>query len=155
MRVEADGSLRGFNTDGPGFVRAVREEFDLELRGQRVLILGAAGGAGRALTTQCALAGCRRVVLVNRTPEKARALAAELAGRFPGGGCELEAVPWQEAASADLLASLDLVVNASSVGLREGDVSPLPAAVIPPSLRVFDTVYRASGHPTSVAGRRA
>ncbi len=148
VRVEADGSLRGFNTDGPGFVRAVRAEFGVELRGQRVLILGAAGGAGRALTTQCMLEGCRRVVLVNRTPERARDLATELAIRFPESGCELENVPWQEAASADLLASVDLVVNASSIGLREGDVSPLPISAIPPSLRVFDTVYRALGQPT-------
>ena len=46
VRVEADGTLRGFNTDGPGFVNAVRAEFGLELPGARVLILGAAGGAG-------------------------------------------------------------------------------------------------------------
>lgn len=148
VRVEADGSLRGFNTDGPGFVRAVRAEFGLEMRGARVLIFGAAGGAGRALTTQCVLEGCRRVVLVNRTLEKAARLAAELAERFANGSCDLETVRWEDAASAELLASVDLVVNASSVGLRDGDVSPLPASVMTPSLRVFDTVYRASGAAT-------
>ncbi len=148
VRVEADGSLRGFNTDGPGFVRAVRAAFGLELRGLRVLILGAAGGAGRALTTQCVLAGCRRVVLVNRTPEKAQSLAAELASRFPDSGCELATVPWEEAASAAPLAGVDLMVNASSVGLRADDPSPLSMFAIPPSLCVFDTVYRASGEPT-------
>ena len=148
VRVEADGSLRGFNTDGPGFVRAVRAEFGVELHGLRVLILGAAGGAGRALTTQCVLEGCRRVVLVNRTFEKARDLAVELTNGSSGGDDELETVPWERAASRSLLAGIDLVVNASSVGLREGDVSPLPVAVIPPEVRVFDTVYRASGEPT-------
>lgn len=148
VRVEPDGSLRGFNTDGPGFVRAVRAEFGMELRGARVLILGAAGGAGRALTTQCVLEGCRRVVLVNRTFEKARDLASALSERFPDGQCELETVPWERTASAQLLAGVDLVVNTSSVGLRTGDVSPLPVGIIPPSLRLFDTVYRASGEPT-------
>ncbi len=148
VRVEADGAFHGFNTDGPGFVRAIRAEFGLELRGRRVLIFGAGGGAGRALATQSVLAGCRRVVLVNRTFGKARELASELAGRFPEHGCELEAIAWEQAASPALLAEVELAVNASSVGLREGDPSPLPPAVIPQTLRVFDTVYRATGVPT-------
>ena len=137
VRVEADGTLRGFNTDGPGFVRAVRAEFDLTLRGSSVLILGAAGGAGRALAAQCMLEGCRRVILVNRTFEKARELAEKLGA---------SAVPWEEAAGA--LDGVDLLVNASSVGLHAGDVSPLPATAIPAGTLVFDTVYRASGEPT-------
>ena len=148
VHVERDGSLRGFNTDGPGFVRAVQAEFGMELRGARVLILGAAGGAGRALTTQCVLEGCRSVVMANRTLEKTRHLASALAEKFPDGQCELETVPWERAASSELLAGVNLVVNASSVGLHTGDVSPLPASVIPSSLRMFDTVYRASGEPT-------
>ena len=150
VRVEADGTLRGFNTDGPGFVHAVRAEFGLTLRGASVLILGAAGGAGRALATQCVLEGCGRVVLVNRTFEKARALAETLGAT---------AVPWEEAAGA--LSNVDLLVNASSVGLHAGDASPLPAAAIPAGTQVFDTVYRASGEPTPLltaaraAGARA
>lgn len=146
VRVEADGTLRGFNTDGPGFVRAVRAEFGLTLRGASVLILGAAGGAGRALATQCLLEGCARVVLVNRTPDKARKLAAALTEKFAAGPGTLVTVPWEEAAGA--LAGVDLAVNASSVGLRAGDVSPLPAADIPAGTLIFDTVYRASGEPT-------
>ena len=137
VRVEADGTLRGFNTDGPGFVRAVRAEFGLTLRGASVLILGAAGGAGRALATQCVLEGCERIVLVNRTFEKARELAETLGA---------SAVPWEEAAGT--LGDVDLVVNASSVGLHAGDKSPLPAAAIPAGTLIFDTVYRASGEPT-------
>ncbi len=157
VRVEADGSLRGFNTDGPGFVRAVRAEFGLELAGARVLILGAAGGAGRALAAQCILEGCHRLVLVNRTPEKARDLVAALAERSTGSSCELETLPWTYAADAGVLASVDLVVNASSVGLRDGDESPLPVSAVPEGLRVFDTVYRASGLATPLieAARRA
>ncbi|NQU09396.1 shikimate dehydrogenase, partial [bacterium] len=51
-----EGRMEGFNTDGYGFVEALREEFSLTLGGRRVLILGA-GGAGRALAVQSALAG--------------------------------------------------------------------------------------------------
>lgn len=146
VRVEPDGTLRGFNTDGPGFVRAVGAEFGLTLRGSRVLILGAAGGAGRALAAQCLLEGCARLVLVNRTADKARELAAALAERFDRAASVLTTVAWGEAAG--VLNGIDLVVNASSVGLHAGDVSPLSAAVIPVETRVFDTVYRTSGEPT-------
>ena len=47
------GKLRGFNTDGYGFLKAIKEEFNLSLRGKRVLVLGA-GGAGRGIAVKCA-----------------------------------------------------------------------------------------------------
>ena len=84
VRVEKDGSLRGFNTDGPGLARAVQAAFDPHFPDTRVLILGAAGGTGRTLTAQCLLMGCRGIVLVNRTPGKAQQLVAELDARYPG-----------------------------------------------------------------------
>lgn len=143
VRVEPDGSLRGFNTDGPGFERAVRAEFGLALRGARILILGAGGGAGRALATQCALAGCRRLVLVNRTVDKAQALAGSLRVHT-----EVAVVPWEIAALIPVLRETDLVVNTSSLGLQPDDPSPLPAEVLRPGLRVFDTVYRRGSTPT-------
>ena len=141
VRIEANGVLHGSNTDGPGFVRAVRTEFGCALAGSSVMILGAGGGAGRALTMQCVIEGCARLVLVNRTVEKARSLAADLGARFPGTDCTVAATP-------ETLVGVDLVVNASSVGLQPKDRSPLPAEAIPASLRVFDTVYRRDGEPT-------
>ena len=64
--VEGD-QLIGFNTDGPGLVRAVRAEFGVDLRDLRVMVLGAGGGAGRAIAMQCGIESCERLVLVNRT----------------------------------------------------------------------------------------
>lgn len=147
-----DGRLTGLNTDGPGFARAVRERFgDVELSELRVMVLGAGGGAGRALAAQCHAEGCRGLFLVNRTGEKARALAAELPGAV--------AVPWEEDKGAALAAALretDLLVNASTVGLHAGDPCPVPAKNLRPGLRVFDTVYRRDGQPTAlVAAARA
>jgi shikimate 5-dehydrogenase len=53
-----DQKLIGFNTDGEGFLRAVRAEFSVDVRDLRVLILGAGGGTGRAIARQCALENC-------------------------------------------------------------------------------------------------
>lgn len=145
--VTTAGRLRGFNTDGSGFARAVHAEFGVELRTLRVLILGAGGGAGRALATQCALAGCPRLVLVNRTQEKTRALVDSLRARTAGAG-DISALSWEAGALSDAAKEVDLVVNTTSIGLKPGDVSPLAAADIAPSLLVFDTVYRADGLTT-------
>jgi shikimate dehydrogenase len=156
VRVEPDGTLRGFNTDGAGFVNAVRAEFGLELAGARVLILGAGGGAGRAFAAECVLAGCRLVGLVNRTQAKARTLAQELGalarGRGPVGGVDpvVEAIPWKPVALAAAVRRVDLVVNASSLGLQHSDPSPLTAAQLSSRPYVFDTVYRADQTPTAL-----
>jgi shikimate dehydrogenase len=145
--VLVDGEkLLGFNTDGPGLVRAVREEFSVDLRDLRVLLLGAGGGAGRAIAVQCAMEGCERLVLANRTLEKAARLAHELAPKFhaekvSGPVERLAAIPLEPAALKHELENCDIVINATSVGMKRTDPPLLPPSMITPNLLVFDTVY--------------
>ena len=73
-----DGRLYGYNSDGPGFLRSVKEAFGADIQDLRVLIIGAGGGAGRAVAVQSALSGCRKLLLVNRSQAKAEAVAAEI-----------------------------------------------------------------------------
>lgn len=151
--VVVDGErLSGFNTDGPGLLRAVRAEFGVDLRDLRVMVLGAGGGAGRAISTQCAIENCQRLVLVNRTFEKARTLASELEPYFKGPQVSgpvrrLEAVPWDEKELGRQLANTDLVINATSCGMKRTDPSVLPASILRPHLLVFDTIYTAQLTP--------
>ena len=140
--------LVGFNTDGPGLVCALRADFFVDLRDLRVMILGAGGGAGRAIAMQCAIERCERLVLVNRTTEKARALAAELEPMFRGSRllgpvARLEAVPWTDGALKFQLEHTDLVINCTSLGMKRTDPSPLPSAVLQPHLTIYDTIYAA------------
>jgi shikimate dehydrogenase len=139
------GRWIGFNTDGVGFARAIRSEFSVDLRDLRVLLLGA-GGAARAIAVQCARADCERLVLVNRDPEKAKQLAAELqpllAGpRVRGPVARLEAVPWEERALKFQIEHTDLVVNATPLGLNPNDTAILPTTLLQPHLMVYDTTY--------------
>src|SRR4051812_26049449 len=67
--VIRDQKLVGFNTDGIGFSHAIRDEFSVDLRDLRVLMLGA-GGAARAIAFECARQGCERLVIANRTRAK-------------------------------------------------------------------------------------
>ncbi len=141
-----DKKLIGSNTDGEGFLRAIRAEFSVDLRDLRVLIVGAGGGTGQAIAWQCALENCERLVLVNRTLEKAQALAERLRPLFAGPrvlgpAARLEAVPWDEAALRAQLADVDLIVNATPLGMNSSDPTPIPARLLAPHHMVFDVVY--------------
>lgn len=140
-----DGTFRGFNTDGKGFARAIREEFVVDLRDLRVMVLGA-GGAARAIALQCARERCERLVLANRTFEKAKALTEQLREFFAGPKVlgpvpRLQAIPWEESALRFQIGNSDLIVNATSLGLKHTDPSPIPAGLLEPHLMVYDTVY--------------
>jgi shikimate dehydrogenase len=144
-----DKKLIASNTDGEGFLRAIRTEFSVDVRDLRVMILGAGGGTGHAIAWQCALENCERLVLVNRTLEKANALAERLRPFFAGPRVlgpvtRLEAVPWDEAVLRAQLADIDLIVNATPLGMNPSDLSPVPARLLAPHHMVFDAVYGSS-----------
>ena len=140
-----NGKLRGFNTDGRGFSRAIREEFSVDLRDLRVLVLGA-GGAARAIAMQCAKENCERLVIANRTSEKGEKLADELRDFFQGPKVfgpvpRLQAIGWEENAFRFQIAHIDLIVNATPLGLSRADASPIPARLLAPHLMIYDTGY--------------
>ena len=144
---EGNKKLIGFNTDAPGFARAIRGEFSVDLRDLRVLLLGV-GGVGRAIALQCARENCERLVLVNRDFEKGKQLAQELTSFFSGARvlgpvARLEAVPWKDDALRFQIANTDLVVNATLLGMKRNEPSPLPASILAPHLMIYDTIYTA------------
>jgi shikimate dehydrogenase len=152
--------LLGFNTDGPGFLHAIRSEFSVDLRDLRVLLLGAGGGAGRAIAVQCALENCERLVLLNRTLEKAQDLTKELAPYFSGSRvlgpvARLQAIAWDETSLRFQLANTDLVVNATSVGMKRSDPPLFPASLLAPHLMVYDTIYTPARTPLLAAAADA
>jgi len=144
-----DKKLVGSNTDGEGFLRAIRAEFSVDVRDLRVMIIGAGGGTGRAIAWQCALENCERLVLVNRTLEKAIALAGQLRPFFSGPRvlgptARLEGVAWEESAIRMQLADIDLIVNATPLGMNPSDPAPIPTRLLAPHHMIFDCVYGAS-----------
>ncbi|TVR44312.1 MAG: shikimate dehydrogenase [Planctomycetota bacterium] len=118
------GAVIGANTDAQAAldcVNAVRGE----VQGARCLVLGA-GGVSRAICFALKQAGAQ-LMITNRSPERAAALAHELAAQH---------LPWESATEADY----DVLINCTAVGMRE-DVSPWPAEAHRPGTCVFDTVY--------------
>lgn len=137
--VRQGDQLLGENTDGKGFVRALREKAGLEPKGRRVLLFGA-GGAARALAVELAMAGAGSVAIVNRTTRRAEELAARVT---QATGCETLAVPWDPRAWQEVLAGADIVVNATRAGMQgEPDfVSEIPWECLKDEAVVCDAVY--------------
>jgi shikimate dehydrogenase len=125
----------GFNTDGEALVRSLREDLEFEPRGRSVLLLGS-GGAGRTAALRLAEAGIVRLYLINRTESKAEALAAEIRSGFsqaePTLGYPAE--------------SVDLVLNATSLGLKPEDSLPYDEQrfSLKRTAAVYDMIYRPS-----------
>lgn len=113
VRREADGRLVADMLDGRGFVAGLRRE-GIEPAGKRAFLAGA-GGAANAIAFALAEAGVTRLAISNRTRAKADDLAARLRQAFP-------ALPLTTEPAG--VGGYDLVVNATSLGLREDD--PLP-----------------------------
>ena len=150
IKFESDKML-GFNTDGRGFARAIREEFSVDLRDLRVMVLGA-GGAARAIALECAKSRCERLVIANGTLEKGERLVEKLRSFFEGPKVfgpvpRLQAIRWEEAAFQFQIANVDLIVNATPVGLNRGDPSPLSSRLLAPHLMIYDTIYSAKQTP--------
>ena len=148
--VVEGGKLAGYNTDGPGLVRAIRAELGVELREMRVMILGAGGGAGRAIAMQCAFERCPRIVLVNRTREKLNPLVAELSAFFPGEN--LGVSDFDTGALKTQLEHSDLVINCTSLGMKPGELSPIPGGLLTSRHFIYDTIYTATRTPLLLAG---
>ena len=148
--VVSGQKLHGFNTDGPGISRAIREEFSRDLRDLRVVLVGAGGGAGRAIAVQCAMEKCSRLVLVNRTLEKAQLLATELAPFFlseqtSGAVDRVVAISLEDGNLRRELENADILINATSLGMSRSDAPVVPASLLHSSLLVYDAVYTRGG----------
>ena len=132
--VRRGNALIGENTDGKGFVQSLRELRDPA--GAEVVIFGA-GGAARAISVELALAGAKRITLVNRSRERGEALAALLSSRVKA---EAEFVLWE--GDFRVPETADVLVNATSIGLFP-DVDAcvaLEEASLRPGLVVADVI---------------
>jgi shikimate dehydrogenase len=134
--VPSDGLLIGENTDGPGFIDALRDEASFDPAGRRCVVIGA-GGAARAVVLALARAGASEVGVANRTSSRG-SVAAALAGAV-GRVVDLDAV-----------AGADLIVNATPIGMVD-DGLPLDPQRIGRGQLVADLIYHPAVTPLLAA----
>ncbi len=141
----------GFNTDGPGFMNAIADDFGVALGSLKVAIVGAGGGAGQAIATQCAMLGITQLVVVNRSFGKLGVLAERL--KFHGPETEVIALSLDDATLPEYCLSCDLIVNTSSVGLKIGDLTILPMCCLKKEHIIYDTIYQPPVTPLLAAAK--
>ena len=137
--VNRSGRLAGYNTDGYGFLRALRESGGLDPAGKSALILGA-GGSAKGVAQALLRVGVGSLAIANRTLARAESLAELARSR----GVDAEAIPLESDGLQDAARSAQLIVNCTSLGMTHGPdetASPLRADQIPPTALVYDLVY--------------
>lgn len=132
--VNKDGKLTGYNTDGIGYVRSLKEETHFQPKGKTVVLVGA-GGAAKGIGYALIQEGVRKLIIANRTVEKAYDLAKDLEGL-----AETEGIPLTEIGS--YLKNSELVVHTTRVGMHPyiHDL-PFEPEHIHDGLLVSDIVY--------------
>jgi shikimate dehydrogenase len=134
VKVEG-GALKGYNTDGAGFYRSLVLDLKFEPEGKRVFIMGA-GGAARAITMYLGDSP-GTVSVFDIDAAKAEALKERYESYFKKGRIRLVS----ERDLAKALSECQLFVNATPVGMKESDPSPVDAKSLPRGAAVYDLVY--------------
>jgi shikimate dehydrogenase len=143
--VQADGSLKGMNTDGFGYIQSLLDaKPDWRADAGPVTVLGA-GGAARAIVLALADRGAKEIRLLNRTFDKAQALANEFGG-------PVKALPWSERHAA--LADVALLVNTTSQGMHGNPPLELMLDALPGHALVSDAIYVPLETPLLAAARQ-
>jgi shikimate dehydrogenase len=129
---QPDGRIHGFNTDYMGFLGNLDQNAPGWAQGlERAIVLGA-GGAARAILVALREQGVPEIVLLNRTTEKAEALAKEIPGPF---------VPGALADYPNYAGAAGLVVNTTSIGMHDTRFDDLDLRLLPGTALVTDIVY--------------
>ncbi len=130
--------LKGHNTDGVGFLRAVDEAFGCDVAGKSVMMLGC-GGAGRAVALTCARQGAARMILTDLDTERVARLAEEL--RSVDASIAVEGVEASVAAWTASALEAELLVQATPVGMKPEDKPLLGADAFMSGQMLLDLVY--------------
>jgi shikimate dehydrogenase len=146
MRGARQTRVVGFNTDAQAMVTALRKDLNMKVRGAKVLLLGA-GGAGRTAALRLAMEDAAELFLVNRTGRKAVELAEEVKRKFPSATVS---VGYPKT-------TVDLLLNATSVGLKADDGLPFDERKFPmrQARAVYDMIYRPAETKLLAVAKRA
>lgn len=138
------GRTKGYNTDGEGFIRSLKDDLKLDPKGKNVLLFGC-GGAAQAIAFVLAREGAASIKFTDIDVKRAKALAAKTGKVFPK--CGTLALPFVKSGIDNEVLASDLLVNASSVGMHKGDPCIVNPKTLHKGLAVYDIVYNPPATP--------
>ena len=133
-----EDGLVGYNTDGQGFVESLKKQAQFSPRGKNVLLIGA-GGAAKSIAVSLAMAGIKRLIIVNRTPQRAQRLQRLIHDNFPR--CLVKVLAVNDENIVSLQSENHLIVNATSVGMLSNPGLPIGTENIGRKHLVYDIIY--------------
>lgn len=142
--VERDGSLKGFNNDGNGFIQSLRDARPTWRPDSGPIVILGAGGAARAVVASLAVQGAREIRLVNRTHERAQAIAKEF-------GPPVTAYAWKQ--RGEILADIALLANCTNQGMAGKPALEIGLDRLAPGAIVGDLIYTPPETPLLAAAR--
>lgn len=136
--VIKDGKLKGYNTDGIGFLRSLEGELSLSVTGKNIFILGS-GGAARAISMTLAMNKANRLYICNRTFERAEGLVRDINSKY---GNVAISIPMVKQKMKDAITDAEILINATSVGTYPNiDEIPIDKELLNGNFAVCDVVY--------------
>lgn len=136
--LEQDGSIFGANTDGIGMITDLVVNHESQVKGKRILVLGA-GGAVRGVIQPLLQQFPQQIFIANRTPERASQLVEDMQSLTEG--CKLKGGGF-----ADIESEFDLIINGTAASLQ-GIMPPIPESCLASGVHCYDMMY--GGRPTA------
>lgn len=138
--LNQNGKLIGYNTDGKGYVRSLKEE-GIDIEGLKVVIVGA-GGATSSIAIQLALDGAKEIYIMNRTLSSAQTIASKIGENIPS--CNAKAIKLNEDKLHEIIIGKDLLINSTPLGMspNEDDCIISNPDILYPNLIVSDLIYK-------------
>jgi len=142
--VDKDGALKGFNNDGNGFIQSLRDARPTWRPDSGPIVVLGAGGAARAVVASLADQGAREIRIVNRTAERAQAIASEY-------GPPVTAYAWEQ--RGEILADVALLANCTNQGMAGKPALEISLDRLSPGAIVGDLIYTPPETPLLAAAR--
>lgn len=137
--LNRDGSLVGYNTDGEGYMKSLKNDTGFDPKGKTVLILGA-GGACKGILTSLAMRSPESIFIANRTLSRASRLVKAFQGKFPD--VELKSIDLKIDNLKRCLQKTHLLINATTMGMEGKETVEIPLESLPKNGIVSDIVYK-------------
>ncbi|MBI4649878.1 shikimate dehydrogenase [Candidatus Desantisbacteria bacterium] len=131
-----NGKLIGYNTDGKGFIAALKEDTGI-LPGKRSFLIFGAGGACRSIAIQLALDGAKKIIIANRTLDKAENIADNIRKNIPA--CDVQAILLNKI--ADIISDEYILINTTPLGMKESDSPIFDYSLLSKIKIVVDIIY--------------
>ena len=136
--VNKDRKLVGYNTDGSGYMASLKEELGFNPKSKRIIIIGA-GGAARGILAALATQKPKSITVANRTLSRAVSLIKTFKGKFRD--TRFEAIDLDNNMLKMSFNSVDLLINTTSVGMKQGKTLKIPLETLPKIAIVSDIIY--------------